>query len=227
MHNWIEKKILIDIDNTITDSKDEGIDPFRQSCIELMLEKNNTLSVELAKKAVDEAFEIGGGLMEPALTHLQLSVMECWKKVVKYFGKSVSIFPDAAFLLKELKAQNFDVYPATTNSSFAILAKIAVGGFANNMKTAYFKTVLGGSEVHPKGKSGPFFYTALMEKLNITPENTVMIGDNYKADAEFALAAGIEQVVIIDRSQIEDLRYDNRGVIWINSLNQVMDIIEK
>jgi phosphoglycolate phosphatase-like HAD superfamily hydrolase len=226
MNNQI-KNILIDIDNTITDSIDEGIDPFRQSCIELMLEKNNILSIESVGKAVDKAFETGGGLMEPALAHLQIPLMKCWKRIVQGFEKSVSVFPDADFLLKELKKQNFDVYPATTNSSFAILAKLAVGGLAEEMKTSYFKTILGGSEVHPKGKSGPFFYTALVERLNIKPEEVLMIGDNLKADGEFALTAGIKHVVIIDRSQVEDFICDENGVLFVNSLKHVIKIIDK
>lgn len=223
MTNLKKQQILIDIDGTITYSIDEWIDDFKHSCVELMREKHHTLSEVSVNLIVEKAFELNNGLMEPVLAQLQLSPLECWQQVVKYFTRSISVFPDADFLLKELRKRNFAVYPATTNSSFAILAKLAVGGLATEMKTPYFKTVLGGSEVHPKGKSGPFFYRALMEKLKIKPEDVVMIGDNYKADAEFALEAGIKHIVIVDRSQVEDIRSDKNGVMVVHSLKHVID----
>jgi len=220
------KNIFIDIDNTITDSIEEKFEPFKYYCVELMMEKKS-LSRELADKFVDDAFNVGNVLIEPMLEYLRLPILEYCERLVEHFKKSISVFPDADFLLKELRKQNFDVYPATTNSSFAILTKIAVGGLAKDLKTPYFKTLMGGSEVHPEGKSGPFFYTALMEKLKVSPETVLMIGDNREADAYFAIAAGIKYVVIIDRAQKEAVLHGKQGEIIVNSLKEVVNILKE
>jgi ribonucleotide monophosphatase NagD (HAD superfamily) len=66
-----------------------------------------------------------------------------------------------------------------------------------------------------------------MEKLQINSKESLMIGDNYNADANFAQAAGIRQVIIIDRLQVEDMRCDKNGVIFVNSLKHVITIIRK
>jgi len=219
------KNIFIDIDNTITDSIEEKFDPFKYYCVKLMMEKKS-LSRNLADKLVDDAFNVGNDLIEPILEYLRLPILEYCERLVGYYKKSISVFPDADFLLKELKKQNFNVYPATTNSSFAILTKIAVGGLAKDLNTPYFKTLMGGSEVHPEGKSGPFFYIALMEKLKVSPETVLMIGDSREADADFAIAAGIKDVVIIDRAQEESISHGDQGEIIVNSLEKVVNMLK-
>ena len=86
------------------------------------------------------------------------------------------------------------------------------------MKTPYYKEVLGGSEVHPKGKNGPFFYSALLKNLNLDPAEVLMIGDNYEAEAVFAVEAGITNFGIVDRNWKEDRMHDECGVLLVNSL---------
>lgn len=218
------RNILIDIDNTLTDSIDMGFDPFIGPLKEIIVGRDK-ITHDQAETQIRRFIRSDDTTMSEILPSLHVDELELWHAVVKAMRGKVKMFPDAIEMCKRLTIKDFDIYPATTNSAFAILAKLGASGMASEMKTELFKSVCGGSELCPGGKSGALFYLSIIKRFSLEPDETAMIGDNPVADSEYPRQAGIKKIFIIDRTQKEKwIRKDN-GVIYVNTLDIMSRIL--
>jgi FMN phosphatase YigB (HAD superfamily) len=118
------------------------------------------------------------------------------------------------------------VYPATTNPRLVILGKLAAGGLTDASGTMVFDDCFGGDEVSPGGKCGPGFYHALCARTGTEPSRCYMVGDNPRADLDYAREAGIERVFIVQRDQSAPERGGSDGAMFIESLDEALSSIK-
>lgn len=153
-----------------------------------------------------------------AAQRLGIDILSYWRAVVEEMRPHVKVLQDAVEMLKELKKLGFSVYPATSNSSFAILSKMGAGGLAENMQTSYFTTLGGGSEIWSEGKTSPDFFRAVLNHHMLLDEETAMVGDSPEIDLGYAQAGGISKIFIVDRNQEEDWTLKKDKGIYVKSL---------
>lgn len=224
------RDILIDVDEVIVGLKKNSVDPVGKCCmnvlVSMVLQKCN-IDLPAAKKKIRKHYNPSTETIDVVLTKLGINKKEYWNRIVVCLKKYLHVYPDAVAMVKRLYRLGFPLYPATTNSAFLITAKFATGNLATYMHVPYYKAILGGSEVYPKGKSCPEFYKALMKKFSLKAKETLMIGDNPLADLLYARQSGIKNVVLVRRTQKDDCIIENDGCIYVRSLRIVPDMLLK
>lgn len=85
----------------------------------------------------------------------------------------------------------------------------------------YFDEIVSSADVGYR-KPDPMIFTIMLERLNLSPEEVLHVGDRPDADGEGAAAAGIRPI-IIDR----DNRYPDSGYTTIESLALLPDLVNE
>src|SRR5690606_7665756 len=113
---------------------------------------------------------------------------------------------------------------ATTNAASVALEKLALGGLASGKSSPYFKGILGGNELSPRGKTSAQFFRDLLTHYQLDPETVLHVGDHPFLDVTCPLEAGI-QVAQINRQQEEPVRELESGGISINRLDLLPELL--
>lgn len=214
------RNVLTDMDDTLvgrTGGRGDGV--FRDVLAEVIA-LARSLPREEAARLIAENLEPERECVSACLPRVGVEIGDYWRALIPRLREVLTLYPDAARMVRELHASRFDLYPATTNSGFAFLAKLAVGGLAEDGRTPYYRAVLGGAEVCPEGKRGPAFYRALMRRLDLDPALTVMVGDNPEADIAASREAGVAHAILIRRDQPEPC-VEIEGGLAVRSLDTV------
>ena len=160
------------------------------------------------------------------LSALGISRQSYWDKIEHFISQQIEICPDAAHLIQSLPKRGIRLYSATTNSRMAVLSKLAVSGLATIDGSPYFNGFFGGDSFgDPQGKYSPNFFPSIIKEARLNPEKTLMIGDDPEHDLVQPLAAGIKQVVLVQRDQKEPVIKKSDGGIYVNSLEWVLKMI--
>lgn len=134
-------------------------------------------------------------------------------------------YADAIRAIRELRRRGYRIYPATTNAGQVCRIKLGAAGLAEAGRCDYFDDLFGGDEVCPGGKTGPQFFTALLERIGAAPDQVVMVGDHPRMDLAHARAAGIHQVVLPRRDQEHDVMIEADGGIYVRSLVSLLEML--
>ena len=208
---------LIDMDGTVTPTIKHGDYCGRVLC--RLVAQRHGVDEAGGESIVRQTFDLGEEpITDSALSDLRIEYDEYWKAVMTWQDAHFSPFEDAVEMIKRLGEMNVRMYPGTSNSSFACRVKLAMAGLAGPRGPTHFAELFGGSEVCPDGKSGPGFFSAILEKIDCAAKDVVMIGDEVTTDLAFARSAGIEQIVIVHRDQERLWLRGDDGAIFVRSL---------
>ena len=217
--------VLIDVDGTMTRAREGAArDPrtFVDLLVELLVESRGIDREEAADRIVS-AGDPNTTCISSLLPSLGVPPGPYWARVVSHLERQIEFCEDAALLITSLAERGFRLYTATTNSRMAALAKLAVGGLATMEGSPYFTGFFGGDSFgDPKGKFSPDFFPSIIEAADLDPERVLMVGDDPVHDLAQALAAGITQVVLVDRDQKDACVRRTDGGIYVNSLEWVL-----
>ena len=220
------RNVLIDVDGTVTEFRTEEAGGVFAEVLVSMAARQLGISDDQAERRIREAYDPSRECVSRAAERLGIDRISYWRAVVQRLKDGLHVYPDAVSMIRTLHARGFALYPATTNSAFAISAKLAVGGLAKDMTVPFYDGLGGGSEIHPEGKSGPAFYRALMSQFGLDPDETVMVGDDPTADLLYARQAGISAVILVRRGQeLDCISLEDRG-ISVRSLDLVPEMLE-
>ena len=75
------------------------------------------------------------------------------------------------------------------------------------------------------GKFTPTFFPSFLKAAALNPETTLMVGDDPQRDLAAALAAGIEQGIVVRRDQEQPLVKEADGGLYVQSLELVLEMI--
>ena len=211
------RAVLIDMDGTVTPTIAHGDYMARVLC-ELTAQRHD-LSADRAETMVRSVFDLGNEpIRDTYLDSLQIGFDEYWQAVLAWQDAHFTAFEDAVSMIRELHDMGVRMYPATSNAGLSCRAKLAGAGLAEQSGASHFTELFGGSEVCARGKGGPDFFTALLEKIECEPDEVVAVGDDVQADLAAALAAGIRQVVIVRRDQAPEWERGPSGGLFVKSL---------
>lgn len=122
-------------------------------------------------------------------------------------------------LLTYLKKHNFKTMIATSSRRERVNALLKDNGILN-----YFDDVICGDEVE-HGKPAPDVFLNACQKLNVQPSEALVLEDS-EAGIQAAHNAHISVICIPDM-KYPDENYANKTTCILNSLNEVIDYIEK
>ena len=224
------KTLLVDIDTTLVAPKSEASgDISPELCLASLVAEKHNISIEKAKlkiQTLEKSIKNMVGNIWPfgILESLSIAEKELWHVLAQEAEKKLFMYSDAKdFLIGLKRYSDIKVYTATTNPGIIIFAKLSIGGLADKYGSMYLDGAFGGEEVHPGGKSTPEFYKALLKKTGAASDSTLMVGDHVKMDLELARAAGIKQVVLVNRAMRDDWTYEPEGPLYVKSLNNIFD----
>lgn len=122
-------------------------------------------------------------------------------------------------LLTYLKEHNYKTMIATSSARDRVNALLTDNGILN-----YFDDVICGNEVE-HGKPAPDVFLNACQKLNVQPSEALVLEDS-EAGIQAAHNAHISVICIPDM-KYPDENYANKTTCILNSLNEVIDYIEK
>lgn len=109
------------------------------------------------------------------------------------FLSHLTLVPGAAALLKRLKGRYLLAIASGINPSLfvdRILVRFNIPYIFNDMMSVY-------NVPKPEyGKPHPYLVNQLLARLNVAPENTILVGDS-EGDMKMARAAGVEPVAVL------------------------------
>lgn len=215
--------VLFDMDGTIVEAgPDVASNPFLTTLCRLMCDGGRARDEEDAMSKVAARVDMEQEDLLPHLEALGVEPAPLIEGVAALLRPHVSPFPDAVKAVRALHEAGYELVPATTNSTLACLAKLVLADLATCEGSPYFAELFGGTQVVPKGKSSPAFYTALLERIGAEPDEVVMVGDDVTADLRYAREAGIRHVVVPRRTQAEPWVIEQGG-IFVRSLESLVE----
>jgi putative hydrolase of the HAD superfamily len=109
-----------------------------------------------------------------------------------YF-KNIKPFPEAIPVLKELRKKGLKIAIVTNQTAHVQLRKLEKLGFTEYVDVLVTSEEAGRDKPHP----APFIFA--LHKMNLKPDEVMMVGDIIDSDIEGANAAGIDSVLIATR----------------------------
>jgi FMN phosphatase YigB (HAD superfamily) len=219
--------VLIDIDDTITfaKSKAAGGIGFLLTLADIVAEQES-ISHESALERIREVGNPETTCLFTFLPELNVSRERYWQALQEWLCESVGVYPDAEALIRALSAMGMPLYTATTNARMGALAKLATSGLATIDGSPFFTGYFGGDAFgDPMGKFTTTFFPSILKAAALNPATTLMVGDDPQHDLAAALAAGIEQVIVVRRDQEQPLVKEADGGLYVQSLELVIEMI--
>ena len=221
------KRVLMDVDGTMTDSRaGAGMEksPFRH-LVELVM-KQSGLSCEAAEQKIRSCGNMEIQCLSEFLPALKVDPAQYFEAVKEDLARHITIPEDTVCFLEAMRERGIPVCAATTNSPFMTRAKLAVAGLADINGSPYLAACHAGCEFRdPGGKFSEHFFPNILKHHGYDPETLLMLGDEPEHDLYPALQAGIRYGVIIDRRQREDL-LQRAGGFFIRSLKILAGMME-
>ncbi|MBI4026131.1 MAG: HAD family hydrolase [Verrucomicrobia bacterium] len=212
------RTIFFDIDETITTQAPNPRGGDVMKSLVSVVARANGLDTAAAEKKVRAAFDPERETVDRHYNALGITERQLWDALMEWLPQQIVGFPDAIEAIKTLHARGFRLFTCTTNSRLICRAKLHALGLADYGGSRYFTGMLGGAEVHPRGKTTPGFYRNLLKLSGAQPREVVHVGDSPQADLALAKQAGITQVVLPRRTQQEDWVLETDGGIYARSL---------
>ena len=205
--------ILFDLDGTLLDSTDLILSSFQHVI-------KNHLNRDISKEELIPNF--GRPLIEameeiaPGQAGLLVDIYREYSQ--KHHDKMVKLFPKVAATLEELHKQNIKLGIVTSK-----IKETALRGLKLFHLDSLFDVFVGYEDtiIH-KPKPEPMLYA--LDRLNIMPENAIMVGDS-PHDIISAKAAGLKTAAVTWSSfPLERLQAEQPTYI-ISNMTQLMDIV--
>lgn len=164
------KGVIFDLDGTLIDSRNDlgnsvnrvlvnrGLNPHPMSAY-------NQFVGNGIPKLVERAFPVGYAELNDALS-------EFMGDYAKHCTDEVMFYPDILEMLKTLNSQNIPI-AILTNKEQSLTNKIIESAF----KEIDFIDVIG-DRLDGLNKPNPHYVHALLEKMNLKPEDTLYVGDS-------------------------------------------------
>lgn len=212
------KAVLFDMDGTLVDSEYHAITLKRQ-----ILEKNGVVwTTELCQLLTGRKLKI---VIDEVLTQYtpeqrQAVLDEYYEPKYHHMDYHQLKFPGAGTILQALYNNGYTLALTTTNSEDSIAQVLQ-----QNHWEQYFSLVLGLKDVR-KQKPDPLIYLTAMERLNVKPEECVIVEDS-RIGLDSAIASGAHVIcrretrIPIDQSGADYYVDDLLDILKIvNELNE-------
>jgi FMN phosphatase YigB (HAD superfamily) len=219
--------IFIDIDETITTSTAEAAEYSIDATLIRAVARANGVCEEEAERKMRNTFDPEAESIDTHYRALGLDPRDLWTALMEWFPTAFRPFPDAVEAIRDLHGRGFRLFTCTTNGNLICRAKLAVAGLGGYEGSPFFMRLIGGSEVHPAGKSTPAFYENLLRIAEAGPQEVVHVGDDPHHDLALARGAGITQVVLPARNQEQDWVMGENGGIYVKSLSLLCRMMTK
>lgn len=217
----MEKKLLIfDVDGTIWDSEKD-----------VFLSFNHTLKTLAGFEITKEEFQTLAGMplgkmFEKVLPEDKKHLYEEYEKAYKKYYIDEEHYADATILfegvketLENFKNQGFFMAVASSKPKRILDKMVARFGLKG------FQYVLGTEESNFKHKPDPEIVNYIMDKLKVSREDTVIIGDS-KSDILTGKNAGIDTIAVTYGYDTEENLKSAEPTIIIDSFGELEDIIQ-
>ena len=220
------RAILFDMDDTLTGPTGHmSGEDFTSTLVRLVARTHHIDSAE-ADALIRRTFDPECETVDSHYDELGITPRQYWDELIAWARTDVAGHPDAVEVVPELHRRGFRLFTATTNSSLACRLKLCAAGLGDETGSPYFENLLGGSEVHPRGKSGPWFFTSLLGRVGLGADQVVMVGDNPVADLQYSRDAGYTQIVIVNRDLDADCLPAGQGAVFVRRLTALLDLVE-
>ena len=221
------KCVIFDMDNTLYDEKDYFKSVFKEMSIIINKYTVNKNENQIYHEILDE-FLIKGSqypnffLYITKKYNLDKKYHEIFYNIYKSVNANISLHPDAEYILKWLKSENYYIGLITNGTVDAQLNKIKLLNIDKIVDCICVAREFG-KELE---KPNTFPYEYVIKKLNVMPHETLYIGDNPINDFQGAKKMGIK-TIRIRRGEFKDVEINNEYIDYeIHLFYELKNIIE-
>ena len=223
------KAILFDVDNTLIDFMKMKIECCK-SAIEAMISAGLKMSEKDALKLLYELYEIHGIESQRIFQKFTKKVYD--KENYKLISHGVIAYrkmresylvpyANAIPTLLELKKQDYQLAIVTDAPIMEAWMRIA------SMKLDdFFEVVITKGDVR-KQKTSPIPFKAALKKLNLKPEEAMMVGDRISRDINVAKKLGLNTIYARYGDENPPEKGKSGADYEINDVSEILDVIKK
>jgi HAD superfamily hydrolase (TIGR01509 family) len=136
----------------------------------------------------------------------------------EYFANRVGLFPHVKEVLEQLRQMNLRLAVATSSVSAS-----ARPFLERHQLTGFFDVIVTGDEIE-RGKPHPDIYVRAAEKLDVSPNECLVIEDSLSGIAA-AKAANMRVAAIPDRRFVDPREYEKQADYLLKNLSEIPAII--
>ena len=164
------RAVFIDFEDTLILKRPNGggKHSIHDSMIELLAHAKGMDKKE-AERLVKEALDEQHRPMEEVCAKLGIELRALRAEIMGWLPDMHTADPEARKTLDHFRQIGLKMWPATTNSGFLCSLKLEAVGLGDASGNPYFEELLGGSEVHPLGKSTAGFFKNLLQRSGVEP----------------------------------------------------------
>ena len=170
------------------------------------------VSYRLAVEFYKKAFNITGPTEEMMRRRGEIAT--------DYFANRIGTFPHARKVLQELRDMRLHLAVATSSVSAS-----ARPFLDRHQLTEFFEVIVTGDEIE-HGKPKPDIYLRTAEKLQISPDECLVIEDSLSGIAA-ANAAKMRVAAIPDRRFVEPHDYEKQADCLLNDLSEIPAVVRR
>ena len=187
--------VLFDFDYTLADSSRGIVMCFRNV---LLRHKYFDIKDEDIKRTIGKPLEDSFSILTGIENMEQLTMLrnEYGKEADIYMNANTYLFPDTLPVIESLKQKGLKIGIVSTKYSFRIQSFLK-----EKAPVDAFDIIIGGEDVSSH-KPDPEGLLKAIDKLNVTREQTLYVGDSV-VDAETALNAGVDFIGVISGATTE------------------------
>ncbi len=204
--------ILMDVDGTLVDPRRDAPGGDLRDWFEGWL---------LARDAEPSHFHTAqneGVPLDEIVDAAGLSREQFYGDLTRWMSERVEALEGARELIKGASQCARELHLASTNAEIIARAKLAGAG----LDPSRFKGLRGGDEILPGGKSSPVFFRALMQRIGVSAEQVIHIGNDATADGLFSSEAGVAQCLLLQPPQPAAVPLESGRVRVFHSLREII-----
>lgn len=221
------RAVFIDFEDTLIIKRPNSVGKhsIHDSMVELLVSAKKVDRQEAARMVQETSADLHRP-MEEVCQNLGIDLAALRKEIMRWLPAILTTDPEAQKTLDHFRKIGLKMWPATTNSGFLCSLKLEAVGLGDTSGNPYFEELMGGSEVHPLGKSTAGFFKNLLQRSGFGPTEVVHIGDQRAWDRDASFRAGIRQVILLDPTLSEPCLEGKDGVIYVSNWGAIRGCVK-
>lgn len=233
----MKRGVLFDLDSTLCDSETDahklGMDALYSSYNEgYTISKEDFDNLFKLSRAEIKREHKGLAASHERLMYIQRMIEKTHNTVIpelilKHYHsywdtliENLKPIPNAVEVLRKLKEKGIKTAIVSNLTSYVQFRKIIKLGISDGIDYLITSQEAGAEKPHPS------IFLFALKKLNLLPQDVVMVGDSLETDVEGANATGIDSIwLYTPRPNYENLVKEISPLYTINDLNEILYII--
>lgn len=226
----LEGGVLIDIDGTLTDDRDEpqiaphhplGNALFRIFLDEMGKAGRRETAADLAAYTEKKVYWD----YPDFIAHFALDPERIWSRLRTWHAEHLKTYEDGVRMVKTLYDRGCPLFIVSNNPLSGCLLKLEVAGLGTLEGSPWFRGIMC-SNLHCGQKGQQAFWRRALEESGLAPAAVSIVGNDMHDDYLVPYEAGVRSFYIVDRGGVQPPPMKDDGLTLVRDLTEVIPLIE-